>query len=296
MGPESVTHSYRAYPAPPAVIWPKPFKSAVVISIDIDAESGILFDHPSSASRLDVQLLHSYGPSVGVPRLLELFAAKGVLGTFFVPGWTAEKWPDAVASVNSYGHEVALHGYMHESIAGMSRQKEEEILVRSRRCVEDIIGRRVVGYRAPKFHLNDRTPELLLEHGFAYDSSLQNADQPYVLAHARSTLVELPVQYALGDWAFFAYLPGYRPNTTIHPPSTAFEVWTAELAALHAYGGLLVLTLHPDLIGRASRISMLGDFIDRVHAMGDVWLTTCSAVAEHVLLSAGAENAQEGKA
>ena len=59
----------------------------------------------------------AYGPRTGVPRLLRILDRPGIRATFFVPGYTAERWPAVVRSIRDAGHEIAHHGYLHESVA-----------------------------------------------------------------------------------------------------------------------------------------------------------------------------------
>lgn len=107
-------------------------------------------------------------------RLLDLLDEAGVRATFFVLGWVAERHPNLVQEIHRRGNEVACHGYSHKLI---SRQTPEEFLKDVRRAkaiLEEITGERIIGYRAPSFAIASHASwvlEILLELGFAYDSS-----------------------------------------------------------------------------------------------------------------------------
>lgn len=107
--------------------------------------------------------------------LLDLFARKDVRGTFFVLGWVAERHPDLIRAIDESGHEVASHGYDHRRITTMSRAEFRLDVRRSRRILEEITGKSILGYRAPSFSVTHETLwalDVLCEEGFAYDSSI----------------------------------------------------------------------------------------------------------------------------
>src|SRR6185295_12103832 len=93
-------------PLPAGFRWPDGNRTAACFTFDVDAESPILFEHPESADWLDVMTHQEYGPRTGVPRLLRLLERRAVPATFFVPGYSAERWPDAVRAIRDAGHEI----------------------------------------------------------------------------------------------------------------------------------------------------------------------------------------------
>jgi len=98
--------------------WPEGVRAAACFTFDMDAESPILFEHPEAAGWLDVMSHQAYGPRTGGPRLLRVLDRQGIRATFFVPGYTAERWPYAVRSIRDAGHEIGHHGYLHEGAHG----------------------------------------------------------------------------------------------------------------------------------------------------------------------------------
>src|SRR6185436_8390740 len=84
---------------PPGFAWPAGVRAAACFTFDVDAESAILIDHPEAAGWLDVMSHQAYGPRTAVPRLLRLLDRQAIRATFFVPGYSAERWPAAVRSI-----------------------------------------------------------------------------------------------------------------------------------------------------------------------------------------------------
>ena len=271
---------------PPGFSWPAGVRAAACFTFDLDAESGLLFDHPETASQLDVMTHQAYGPRTAVPRLLRLLDRQAIRATFFIPGYSAERWPDAVRSIRDAGHEIAHHGYLHEGSRGADVATEERRLVRGFAALDAVAGVRPIGYRAPNWEASYALPAILARHGIGYDSSLMDADHPYRLAVSAEpgapTIVELPAHWALDDWEAYNYLPGLTGSGVIASPADVEARWALELDALVAEGGLFMLTNHPFVSGRASRAAALERLIGRASATDGLWVTTCAEVAAHV--------------
>lgn len=264
--------------------WPDGARCACVVSFDVDAESVILAIDRRYALRASTMSHQAYGPKVGVPRLLCELERAGVRATFFVPGFTARRYPDTVRRIVAAGHEVGWHNDLHESLFTLAEEEEERaILERAAEVLEPLTGRRPTGYRAPWWELNPRTPELLAEAGFTYDSSLMDDDVPYVLETSCGSLAELPVHWSLDDWEQYAFLPEPDIGHVIELPSKVLELWRVELEAMHEEGCLLVLTMHPFLSGRPSRARNVGRFVEYARELGGVWFATAEEIAEHTL-------------
>jgi len=274
-------------PMPPGFAWPPGVRAAACFTFDVDAESPILFEHPEAAGWLDVMSHQAYGPRTGVPRLLRLLERQGVRATFFVPGYSAERWPEVVRAIRDAGHEIGHHGYLHEGAhSAPDLATEEERLLRGLEALDTVAGIRPVGYRGPMWELTYRTPALLARHGFLYDSGLMDADLPYRLATGEEqeapSIIELPAHWSLDDWEPYAYLPGITGSGVISSPTEVLARWTLELEALVEAGGIFVLTNHPFVSGRASRAVALETLIERARAIDGLWIATCQEIAQHV--------------
>jgi len=267
---------------PGPVSWPAGVRAAACLTFDMDAEAAVLTADITSINRMTPMSHQSYGPLVGVPRILALLERHGVKATFFVPGYSAHRYPDAVRAVAEAGHEIAHHSYFHENTIGMDAKTEGDMLDLGLRALRDVAGVRPEGYRAPMWEMNYHTPALLAERGFRWDSSLMDSDHPYVLAvDGFSPLVEVPVSWGLDDWEQYAFLPDLIGSGVIESPAKALEMWTLELAAMHRIGAAFVLCCHPFLSGRPSRAEALERLIERMKALDGLWITTVGEVARH---------------
>src|SRR4051794_26434327 len=164
----------------PRCIWPDGAKCAAMLCFDVDGETTALSEGAALARRRTLMSQCEYGPRVGVPRLLGLLEHLEVPATFFVPGYIAEHHPRMIEAIVAAGHEIGLHGYLHEKLAYLSEEKEEEILVRCIGILERLTGKRPVGYRAPWFETNTSTAGLLHRHGVSYCASEMGDDVPYI--------------------------------------------------------------------------------------------------------------------
>ena len=267
------------------VRWPDGKSAAAAFTFDVDAESAVLWGNEAVGARMSVMSHQAYGPLVGIPRILDLLEQHQIRSTFFVPGHTADRYPVAVRSIVAAGHEIAHHGYLHEQPTALTLEEEIDALDRGLAALADVAGVRPVGYRAPMWDLSWRTPALLAERRFLYDSSLMDADHPYELSispGADQSLVEIPIQWALDDWEQYCYLPDISGSGLIESPRKARELWQLEFDALRGVGGCWVLTNHPFLTGRASRAAELGALMRYVLEHDDVWVASLEQIAEHV--------------
>jgi peptidoglycan/xylan/chitin deacetylase (PgdA/CDA1 family) len=267
------------------ITWPSGVRSAACLTFDLDAETAWISRDPANIDRLSVMSQGAYGPKVGVPLILDFLDRNRITSTFFVPGWTAERWPDVVAEIHRRGHEIGHHGYLHEALEGKTRDQEEEILTGSARILAGITGASPVGYRAPLYEITHATIDLLRKHGFLYASNLQDSLWPY-RHEGTPSLVELPASWILDDGPFFAF--GLRPNLyrQIFPPSAVLSVWRDEFRGIHNVAGLTMLILHPQYTGRPSRLAMLQALVDEIRDADGVWLTHGAELARYALSNA----------
>lgn len=267
-----------------AVRWPQGKQSAAAFTFDVDAESAVLWNAPENGRRMSVISHQAYGPLVGIPRLLNMLDHHQIRSTFFVPGYTAHRYPMVVKDIVGAGHEVAHHGYLHEQPSAVDLADQIANLDRGLDALADVAGVRPVGYRAPMWDLSWESPALLAERGFLYDSSLMDADVPYELAvvpGSETSIVEIPIQWALDDWEQFCFLPDISGSGLIETPAKARELWTSEFEGLREVGGCWVLTNHPFLAGRPGRAKHLSELMAEVAAAPDVWVASLEEIATH---------------
>ena len=109
-------------------------------------------------------------------RILNLLDKTNNQATFFVLGEVAEKLPDLIREIQARGHEIASHSFCHRLVYTMNPEEFRADTKKSKEIIENIIGARIIGYRAPSWSLcQQKTPwafEILQELGFSYDSSM----------------------------------------------------------------------------------------------------------------------------
>lgn len=251
------------------------------LSFDVDAETPILAVSEEYGTHLSSMSHQAYGPRVGVPRILAMLGRLEVRATFFFPGATAERWPQALEAVLAAGHEVALHSHRHRPLVHLSAAEQEEDFSTGLETLRRL-GAEPRGYRAPLWQQTLFTLGLVADAGLVYDSSLMDDDRPYRIG-PEGRVAELPVHWSLDDWEQYAFLPEPDVGQLIQAPSKVLELWTGELDAMRDTGSLCLVCCHPFLSGRPSRLRAVERFVEFARERGDVELLTCGEIADRVL-------------
>ena len=263
---------------------------SVCLTFDFDAMSAwigsVKARNPSMISRGE------FG-AVAIPRILSLLKRYDIQSSFAIPGHTAYAFPDHVRMIRDAGHEIVHHGWVHENPADFDEAGERNILDQGIKALHETAGVTPIGYRSPAWDVSPRTIGLLREYGFLYDSSFMgndyspyylrdgdsfSLDGPYVFG-AATDLVEIPVAWHLDDFPQMEFVPGF--STALNPPSTVEEVWRGDFDWGYANmpGGILDITMHPQVIGRGHRMLMLERLIRHFREHEGVVFDTLGTVA-----------------
>jgi peptidoglycan-N-acetylglucosamine deacetylase len=265
--------------------WPGGAQVAVALSFDSDHESGELREGGSSPGRLSQG---QYGNRVGVPRILDLLERHGVPASFYVPAVIALLYPEEQRRVVAAGHEIGIHGWIHERNSILDYKDERELMFRSADTLARITGKPPVGMRTPSWDFSQHTLRIVRELGLLYDSSLMADDEPYeLLEDGEATgIVELPVEWIRDDAVYFNMnrFSALRPYT---PPSAVLEIFQSEFDETVKEKGLFLLTMHPHYIGHRSRLALLDRLITHIKSVPGVWFATHAQVAEYCKAQAG---------
>ena len=252
----------------------------VLFTFDLDVETMWTSRDPKNAERPIIMSQGAYGWKVGLGRVLKLLERYSVHATFFVPGLVIEQRPQVVDMILEKGHEIAHHSWSHKWIVNMSPDEEREEMSRGFEIIERTTGRPPVGYRSPAAEFSPITLDLLQEYGFGYSSNYFDDDSPYlhVINGNLTDIVEYPFHWVLDDAPFFQYsitLPG----RTMQAPSAVLEAWKMEFDMLYEEDREFVLAMHPQIIGRPSRIKALEGLIQHIQKHDDIWFGRCDEVA-----------------
>jgi len=265
--------------------WPGGARCAVALSFDSDHETGTLREGQTSPGRLSQG---QYGNRQGVPRIRALLDRHGIRASFFVPAVVALLYPDEQRANVAAGHEVGIHGWIHELNSQLPYEAERDLMLRAADVLEQVTGQRPVGLRTPSWDFSPNTLRICREMGLLYDSSLMADDDPYELVEdgAPTGLVELPVEWIKDDAPYLNMqrFAAIRPYT---PPSGVLEIFKAEFDGAWDERGLFVLTMHPHIIGHRSRMYLLEALIAYMKAKGSVWFATHAEVAAYCKAEAG---------
>lgn len=264
--------------------WPGGARCAVALSFDVDHETNDLRDGGKSIGAMS---RGQYGHRQGVPRITALLDRHGIKASFYVPAVVAMLYPDETRGFVAEGHEVALHGWIHELNATLPAAAERDLQMRAADTLEKITGMRPVGIRTPSWDFSPATLEITRDMGLLYDSSLMaDVDCHALLLDGEETgVVELPVEWIRDDAVYFNMnrFTALRPYT---PPEAVLDIFTREFDAAHAEGGVFQLTMHPHVIGYRSRLWLLEALIERMRDRGDVWFATHAEVVAHAKANA----------
>jgi peptidoglycan/xylan/chitin deacetylase (PgdA/CDA1 family) len=260
--------------------WPGGADVAVSLTFDVDAEAGWIGTGRPYDHRLTALSEARYGVVRGLPRILDLLRANDIRGTFFVPGLTAQRHPDAVAAIVAARHEVAHHGHLHLRSDKVTAEQQRDEIEQGLAALVEAGAPRPVGYRSASWELTPETFDLLLEHQFAYDSSCMGDDRPYWETWQRRRILELPVHWSLDDWPRFGWSLDGGGNAT--DPAELRTSWLAEYDLARAERRSIIYTMHPEVIGRGQRFvelqRLVGDIVER----GGAWFAPLSDIATHV--------------
>jgi peptidoglycan-N-acetylglucosamine deacetylase len=257
--------------------WPGGARCAVALSFDSDHETSDLREGGQSIGRL---AWGQMGARVGVPRILRLLDKYQVKASFYVPAVTALLHPDEQRRIVAEGHEIGIHGWIHELNSVLPYEAERDLMLRASDVLEKTSGARPVGMRTPSWDFSWNTLALETEMGLLYDSSLMSDEDCYelLLDGKPCGVIELPVEWVRDDAVYFSMnrFSALRPYT---PPADVLDIFRREFEAAYEDGGIFQLTMHPHIISYRSRIWLLEELIRLAQSRPGVWFATHAEVA-----------------
>ena len=277
----------------------------VGFGIDVDAVAGWLGSYGGEDSPDDISR-GMFAGEVGSPRLLDLFDKTGLKTTWFIPGHSAETFPEQMKDVAARGHEIGIHGYSHENPIAMTREQEMAVLNKSIELITEISGKRPTGYVAPWWEFSNVTNELLLERGIKYDHSLMHNDfTPYrvrvgdkwtkidysgkpedwmkPLERGEETdLIEIPANWYLDDLPPMMFIKAAPNSHGFVNPRDIEQMWQDQFDWVYENMDYAVfpITIHPDVSGRPQVLLMLERLIKYMKGKEGVRFVTMNEMAD----------------
>ena len=212
--------------------------------------------------------------------ILAFLADEGIKGTFYVPGYTADRYPTRWARSSSRVTSSPTTGTFTARPTGSTLPAQREELERGVAALEKLTGKVPLGYRSPSWEVTAETFSLLGQMGFEYDSSLMGDDYPYIETLGGVSLVELPVHWSLDDFPYYSW--GEGRGGLMSDPATVSAVWMSEFRTARRQGGHVTYTAHPEITGRRSRFAAFEELVRSIRSTADVWFSTHGELARLV--------------
>ncbi|MFJ1749711.1 polysaccharide deacetylase [Streptomyces sp. NPDC088116] len=257
--------------------WPQGVSVAVAISFDVDDETAPFCLDVTSPGYISQA---HYGARVGLPRILSALMEYDVPASFFVPAVSMQLNPEGIGDIQAAGHEIGMHGWIHERCGDLSGEEEYALAERSVDVLRRYTGVMPRGMRTPWWDFSGHTLPVARHLDLVYDSSMMADDEPYELLHSgeRTGIVEIPVAWIRDDAPYFPDNPADRQ---VMSPRQVLRIWKDEFDGALAAGGLFQLTLHPHVIGHRSRVLVLRELLSHISDQAGVWFATHEEVARH---------------
>ncbi len=273
--------------------------------IDVDAVAGWLGSYGGEDSPDDISR-GMFAGEVGTYRLLKMFKKFGLTTTWFVPGHSAETFPESMKAVVDAGHEIGIHGYSHENPLAMTPDQEEIVLDHCIDIITKLSGKRPTGYVAPWWEFSMVTNELLLKKGIKYDHSLMHDDHtPYYvrvgdswtkidyskqpkdwmkpLVRGQETdLIEIPANWCLDDLPPMMFIKKSPNSYGFTNPRDIEDMWRAQFDYVYREYDYAVfpMTIHPDVSGRPHVVMALERLTQHILSHPGVRFVTMDEMAD----------------
>lgn len=132
-------------------------------------------------------------------RILSILEERKQDATFFCLGWVAREFPHLIRRIDSAGYEIATHSDQHQLAYTQTPDAFRNDLRVSIKSIEDLIGKKVISYRAPGFSVkkeNSWVFDVLIEEGIEIDCSIFPASRAHggfpSFGKAEPTIVKCP--------------------------------------------------------------------------------------------------------
>ncbi len=210
-----------------------------------------------------------YGNRVGVFRVLKVLDKYGIKPIVAMDKTIAENYPFLVNECKKRDVEFVAHGTTVRNIihTGMSEEEERAYIHESIEALAKATGKQPIGWSGPEFQESMNTPSLLAAEGIRYVCDWGNDEQPYKMNVKGGELFSLSVNLDLDD--MFIHLNGRRLISEYE------QIIKDEFDGLYvdgvSTGRLMVINLHPWVIGQPWRIKYLDQALAHISKYGGVW-------------------------
>ena len=253
--------------------WPEGKRMAVFLSFDFQGGED-LRPNKNGIMNHEEWTQAEYGPRTGIWRILRILDECAVKATFLTCGGIAERYPEQVKAIVQHGHEIAGHGYHHETARDLTKEEERDVIQRTTAMIEKRTGKRPVGWRSCTQSPNSL--ELLMEQGYLWNSNSFSYDLPFLWEQGQRSLVELPRQ-PFGDGRAYGHRDSGNANDTLVIWKGMFDDFYEESKMGPAF---CPFQFHPYISSRPGRARALKEIIQYMKKHDGVWFAKGSEVAE----------------
>lgn len=216
-----------------------------------------------------------------LPRLLDLFHDLGITATFFVEGWNGLHHPDAIRSIVERGHEVGLHGWVHERWPELTDDQRESLLFDGTASLRSA-GAEPRGFRAPGGYRSSRTAQVLAELGYTFDSSIEKETEndPLAVRSLPEGLINIPWHWDMIDYYQYHMHPEGERS-----PGQLLAHFNRRLDEAISTAGPVTLIVHPfvSFTDDGDRFQAVRDFLKRAVDSPDVDVLSAGQLADRTL-------------
>jgi allantoinase len=219
----------------------------------------------------------AYGNRIGAFRVIRLLAEHGITATAAIDVLTAQNCPALVDELRARKWEIAGHGHAITQVISskMAEADERKYIRSSLKALEGVFGYKPAGWHGPEYGESTRTPTILAELGVKYVMDWPNDEQPYRMSTPKGSLISLPVACDLDD----VYSYWHRRIAMARWQRAVLDAVDQLLADGAESGRMLLLNLHPWLIGQPWRITFLQDLLAEIRKRSGIWYATTGQIA-----------------
>lgn len=272
----------------PRVRWPQDARVAVSFQVNYEAGAEYTVEEdgrneavgewlvgmgPETVDR-STQSIYEYETRAGFWRLMRLFDEHEIPTTVNACALGVERNPEVAAYLREATHEVCCHGWRWEETWTLPREVEAEHMARAVASLEASTGARPVGW-CSRLMASAHTRELLVEHGFRYDSDALNDDLPYVVGVNGADHVIVPLSFTYNDGHYI--LGGCDPPGFLAQLTMGLDELLREGAT---HPKMMTVSLHPRWSGQAGRAAVIRAFVEHARSQEGVWFARRVDIAD----------------
>lgn len=263
--------------------WPDGKRLAVFVNIPLEGWSDQSapaigpMGNPLKPGYLDTQARTwaQYGPTTGMPRLLDILQKKKVRATVFTSGIIAERYPQLVRRIADERHELCGHSYSQDILpVYLDEKADKENIERSQRIIAEASGKHITGWSSPRATPGLTTIRHLAEMGFLWHNDTFAADMPYLENFGDKRLLAIPFTMEVNDMPLYVRY-GNAPNMYTRNLNRILEGWYSK----HDVVGCLDVTVHAHVFGRPYGAVEFEEALDKITSLDWIWIPTHEEMA-----------------